>query len=801
MQKALLIAEKPDLMRKIQAVYEKYIGNLTYKIVFAAQRGHLVTLKLPHEIEEDRKNWKWENLPFHPEDHGGWQYKLCPDTGTSGKYMTTQERFEKIKEEIRSGNYDFVIHAGDPDQEGELLVRLVLEYVNNKLPVKRFWTNDLTEKHILKALKDLRDDDNDPVLQHLLDAAKARQHSDYRYGMNISEAATLRMQSRVACGRVKTPLLAIVVRRENEIRNFVPRTEYGVKAIYDKGFGGQLCGGVNDDEENDNLTWFDTKQEAADLINRLGNTAIIKSYKTERKETLPPKLFKLATLQIEAGKLGYNDRDTLKIIQGLYEKELLSYPRTDCEYLSSDEDFIGILRSLLPHAELAPFVKTVNKEAVSRVRKTKKWVNDKALEDAGHSAIRPTTKPATGLTEEESDIYMLVARRFVSIFLSPLVQDQTTVITDIDNKNFISRGKRLISKGYTELLKTEFKDQIIPELQENELLRVKEYELAEKTSVCPQRYTSPDLIAVCENPAKFLEDKSLKKLGKRLSIGTPATRSSIIRQLISVDHYLKEQKKGKKTYLIPTQKGEQIIENLADCAICKVDMTGYWEERLEMVRQGKLDLASLESEMRQNVDRMILEIRDAKMNPIKAPLRKEVGTCPNCGEKLIEGDKNIYCRGYKNGCKISLFKNINGARFTGDEFIQLLSGKVLEKKMKAKNSGRTYQQKVRWDAEECRLAFIQGQRRTQEQKKTEHKCPICDEPLYDAGAYLNCKACDFRLWKIASGVTLTEEDIDDLCTGMITRRVISGMTSKSGKTFSARIKIDTENKKTIYEFA
>ena len=235
---ALLIAEKPDLMRQIETVYNLHSDEIPYGVAFMSQRGHLIALKEPGEMDEDLKTWSWETLPIVPEEHGGWQYKVI-DEKKVGNYLTPKERYEMIRKELKSGRYDFVINAGDPDQEGQLLIWETLTKAGNTLPVKRFWTNDLTENAILTALKELRDD-SEPALRNLLDAAYGRQHSDYRFGMNVSRAATLKMNTKVACGRCETWIQAVVVKREEEIRNFRPETVYGLKAVYEGGFEGTL---------------------------------------------------------------------------------------------------------------------------------------------------------------------------------------------------------------------------------------------------------------------------------------------------------------------------------------------------------------------------------------------------------------------------------------------------------------------------------------------------------------------------------------------------------------------------------
>ena len=223
--KSLLIAEKPDLMRQIQEVYEDNKSSIPYSITFVSLRGHVLRLKNPDELDEEMKQWNWDNIPYFPDERDGWKYTVISEK-KEGKFLTLKERFEIVKKEVNSGNYDFIINAGDPDQEGQLLVKQVLHEIKNRLPVKRFWTNDLTESHVIDALVHLRDDDKDTMLINLTKAGYARQHLDYEFGINISRAASLKMNARVACGRVKTVILYIVCKREEEIANFKPKTVY-----------------------------------------------------------------------------------------------------------------------------------------------------------------------------------------------------------------------------------------------------------------------------------------------------------------------------------------------------------------------------------------------------------------------------------------------------------------------------------------------------------------------------------------------------------------------------------------------
>ena len=777
MEKALLIAEKPSLMREIEAVYKKHKGKLSYSIVFKSQRGHLVTLKLPSEIDEEQKEWGWDKLPFHPEDHGGWQYKVIQEKRV-GSNPTAYERFNDIKKELASGDYDFVINAGDPDQEGELLIRTVLEKAGNKLPIKRFWTNDLTENAVLTALQDLKEDDTDSFFINLYAAAKARQHSDYRLGMNGSQAATLKMGGRVAVGRVKTPIQAIICKREEEIRNFKPHTVYGVVSNYSEGFTGSLfdVSSENSEKETDEdkkngVIWFETKKEAEDLIASLSKTGTVVSFDKKRTETFAPKLYKLATLQIDAGKIGYNDAKTLEIIQGLYEKKLLSYPRTDCEYVSSKENFNAIVKSAMAVTDLIPYIRTITQEAVDKVRATKKWVNDAALKDAGHSAIIPTSnKPDfSALSKAEQDIYTLVCKRLVAIFMPPLVQEKTKLVADIDGHTFKSNGKTLVDAGYTKIFGTKFADMVIPPHKAGDVLNIETFDVSEKTSTCPKRYTSPDIIAVCENPAKFLDDPALKSLGKRLKIGTPATRSAIIRRLIDKDKYLAEKKEKNTVYIVPTPNGETIINNLGSCELCKVDLTGIWEEKLEDIRQGKMSLDAFDNEMKTNVEDLIDYIKGLTVKTVTSGGRKSytvIGTCPKCGKELIESEKGYSCRGYKDGCQTKLWKQKWGATFSKDDFLTLIENKTIKKPITI--AGETKMREMTYDWTTFDIIPV-GTTWSVAAKTS------AGNDVEESDSFYRCLKENWQINKVICGAEITPEDLNTLFSG---KQIVKNMSKE-----------------------
>lgn len=794
MARALLIAEKPSQRRIIESVYLKHRARFTDDITFVEQRGHLVTLKLPDEICSGTRAG-WDSLPFAPEEHGGWQYKVIEEKKT-GNYKTAGERYRIIKNELHGGRYDYVIHAGDPDQEGELLVNLVLSFAGNRLPVKRFWTNDLTENAVLDALLNLRDEASDPLLRNLLDAAYVRQHSDYRFGMNLSRAASIRMNGRAALGRVKTPVLSIVCEREEAVRNFVPSTHYGIKAVYGDG----NCGIMHENsvlpEEGENfgtMAVFETRQEAEQKINSLAGKAVVKKYTEKTVNTKPPKLFKLSSIQVEAGKMGYSADTVLSAIQSLYDQGFLSYPRTGCELLSSRENFRAFLDSAASVPELVPYISAITDNDIARIKADKKWVDDRAIQDEGHTALRPTESVPciSRMTPVEKDIYTAICRRFVSIFLPPLVQTKKHMEAEVDGNVFISSATQTVNPGYTDIYQTKLPSSDMPLYATGDFLPVASYEITEHKAVCPCRFTSADLVAACENPARYLDDMSLKSLGKRLKIGTDATRTAIINTLLEKDGYLKTEKKGKKEYIVPTEKGTAIIKNLRGCAITKVDMTGCWEEKLDLVRHGKLSRDTLEEEMKTEVARMVEEIKNRPMSPLPGEPRT-VGTCPLCGRPVISGKKSFFCSGFRDGCTFGLPASILGASLTRDDFRVLVNGGSIEKLLK--KDGKQWTQKMKLD-EKHALAFEE-----EERVETPYTCPVCRKMLYRVKRGYLCSghdrnrenSCRFFLPFEIAGKKLSQNSMDDLLAGKQTETV-KGFMSKKGKKFDAALAVRDGN--------
>lgn len=729
MSRALLIAEKPSLMLEIRNVYNKHKKDIPYQIDFLAQHGHTMEMLNPDELDTSLKKWDWATLPIYPEDYGGYQYKVKSDS---------KDIVKDIKEAINSGEYDFIIHAGDPDQEGELLVNLTLEHLRNTLPVKRFWSNDLTEEKVLAALQNLKDD-SDPMMQRMLESARTRQQWDWIFGMNLSRAGTLQMGETVNMGRVMTVLLSIVAKREEEIKNFVPKTVYGVDANYTKGFSGKHVALYNvetDPTKPQRLeyrqVWLDTKQEADTVKNSLAMQGVVSDVKVTHKKESAPKQFKLSTAQMVAGKSGIDDATTLSTIQGLYENKYMSYPRTDCEFLSSNEDFEGILNGLASIPEFTGYINRITNSDIQAVRNNKMYCNDKKLESSGHSALIPTKNVPnlTELSNTEKFIYLMIARRFIAMFLPQMEKDIQEIIVDVQSndgiKQFRSTNTVITNLGYAEIFKAQMKEngmstdednKSMPSVQKGELLDVNSYETTESTSKPPKRFTSPDLIGVCENPAKYLNDQELKRLGKQLSIGTPATRSSIIEKLYtpqkqackkSKGQYgtgqLQKIKEGKQEVLVPSELGQKIYDYIKGLLITKVDMTARWEEGQEKIRNGEISRSDLDKDLEQDFEQMMKELkekpalpREYKSTASKYGDNRTRFTCPLCGEgTLRKFDWGLSCSEHKkddpNSCNYVLWKKQYGKELTEKQLMQLLDdGKTGKIKFHSAKTGKDYE--------------------------------------------------------------------------------------------------------------
>lgn len=797
-KKALLIAEKPSFMRDIQKAYNHIAGRLPYEITFVAQVGHLVELLDPVELNPIYKSWDVDLLPIDPDKEDGWKYKVK---------RSVRDVYKNIEKEVKSGKYDVIIHAGDADQEGELLIRLVLNKIGNTLPVLRFWANKTTQQGLEEAFDNLKDD-NSEWFNNLYQSGLLRQQTDWLFGMNGSRAIASRIyagrDNKIAAGRVMTWIQTAIVDREDEIKNFIPKTTYGVKVTYTNTMEGNLYEipeNVSDDEkssENVGTIYFENIKDAENLINSLGNAGTVKKINKIKTTTYAPSLYKLAKLQEDGSKLGFSADRTLEIVQQLYEKHLLSYPRTDCEVLSSTEDF----RAIISSAAAVPGLNSAATFAsgrISEVISNSKYVNDKELAKHGHSALVPTdeTPDFSTLDPDEQAIYTLVAKRFLAIFQPPLIQNKVTILTDIDGHIFRTTGKTVVDPGYTTFTGEKIADKTLPIVNEGETLLIASKNTVEKTTTCPKRFTDGTLIAAMENPSKYLADKTIKESVKDLSIGTSATRGAIIKKVID-DKYV-ERKKG---YLYPTDFGSFMIHTIRGISLCKIDITGQWEQILMKVRQGEITSEVANAYLKGQLNELIHDIKNInKVTYGNSTIeRKEIMKCPCCGKPLMMGPVNYYCSGYRDGCKCSLNKKFLEAQFTEEDAIALFSGKIIEKTLAKHGDGgkiKSWKQKLKYNFSEGKLDFV-----TAPEELTKFTCPNCKENLYKQGKKIFCKSCNFKAGTEIASRQLEDEEINEILTQGITQKKLSNFYSPNkNKYFSARVGLKKENNQAIsFEF-
>lgn len=794
MAKALLIAEKPSLMNEIYNVYKK--TSMTDTIDFISFAGHTMTLCEPGEYKKEwgEKKWTWDMVPIIPTT---FKYKVA-----KGK----EKLFNDIKNKINTGSYDYLINACDPDREGQTIFQYVIDFLGCKLPVKRFWSNDLTEGPIRNALTHLRDS-SEPFLKNLTEESKSRAQFDWLIGMNLTVASSLQMHGTSKVGRVKSPTLKIVVDREKEIRGFVSTTSYELEGV----FG--AYSGVYFDTEG--IVRFKDKKDADKIIDDLSNDSIVDSVEKKTESTNAPQLFNLNTLQKEAGRLyGFKADDVLALAQSLYEKKYLTYPRSDNQYVSTEiaDTFGKRLIAVSNITDLAIIAKAVIADTAiqAKISKNKSYVDNAKMAESGHFAIIPTTDKAdiAKLSTNERTLYDLVCRRFLAIFLPPMKVSKTTVVTNSNDYLFRTTGKIMLDKGYTILYKMASTDVLLPPLKKGDKVALTETKINDKVSTPPKRYTSATLVDVLTNPVKFLIDNGLKDVIKESKgIGTTATRSGIINELIK-NEYIEEKKSGKQTYLFATDKGINIIDNLKDKDIVSVDMTGIWEEKLSDVGSGKLASADFRKQMIEYVLKSIDDIKSSTMANIQysSSSSEVLGKCPKCNKNVLEGKDYYKCESYKKDCDFILGKTYLGAKISKADIKKILNGEQTREisfsKQNQDGTTKKWKTKLEYNKTEKRISFASNQGYTASSTGgtvSSLKCPKCGKPLKITDKWMMCSEyknpCDFILSRDFFQANITEKDIEKL---LKNETIEKTFVWKSGKSSKAKLKLEDHKYKLIF---
>ena len=656
MARTLVVAEKPSVARDLastlpgsfkQSKDKTHLEGEDYTVTWAV--GHLVGLAPPDEYDPKLKKWRFADLPILPDD-----FKLIPNDERAGKQLRAIHRL------MADADVDLIVNACDAGREGELIFAYLYDLAPVQKPVQRLWLSSMTKAAIREAFEHLRPAEE---LKSLEEAARSRSEADWLVGMNATRAASVRLRAAfdgaVSLGRVQTPTLALVARREEEIRNFVPEPYWLVEARFEadaeRGYTGRYLGGKRLPNEDEAQAVVDAVRDQAGEITKLD--------KSEQREQ-PQLLYDLTSLQRHANSLyGFSARRTLGAAQRLYEEhKALTYPRTNSRFLTGDmvaeikptTEYIG---RNAQYEAASKYVLSLDSLPLGRV------VNDAKVQD--HHAIIPTNSEhnLSKMGADELKVYDLVTKRFLAIFHPEAVFERTRVETTVREQIFRTAGRRLIEAGwravYGELSEQDRSDddsggdQLLPRLEQGEGVQTREVEWMRKETQPPRRYSDASLLGAMETAGKEIDDAELREAMKDSGIGTPATRASIIERLVDVGYIERD---GRA--LVATEKGIQVIRLLGEHKLTSPELTGNWERRLRLIEHGEDTRPAFMDDIKKFTTETVQELDKLKGVQIE---RAKLGPCPVCGREISENRKGYSCWSREDpGCGFVIWKKKAG---------------------------------------------------------------------------------------------------------------------------------------------
>lgn len=617
MSKTLVLAEKPSVGRDLAKVLKctqnkgSYIEGNKYVVTWAM--GHLVGLMDPEGYDKRYKEWSMDTLPMLPKNM---KLTVLKKTG---------KQFNEVKKQMNRNDISDIIIATDAGREGELVARWIIEKAGVKKPLKRLWISSQTNKAILDGFKNLK---NAKDYENLYKAAVCRAEADWLIGLNVTRALTCKYNAQLSAGRVQSPTLSMIVKREEEIKNFKPSDYYNINAKA-KGF---TLNYVN--SKGNNAIY--SEETANSIVSKCkGRDGEVVEVNKSNKKKYSPELYDLTELQRDANKIwGYSAKQTLNLMQRLYENhKLLTYPRTDSRYITTDVvATIPERLKAIGTGEYRAYAERLIKEGV---KGNSRFVNNAKVSD--HHAIIPTEEKGSlaNLSTDESHIYNLVVKRFLSVLLPAYEYEQTTVKVDINGETFTAKGNITKSKGWKKLYEKDNLDDgeknvELPSINKGDTLAISSVDYVKKQTTPPARFNEATLLSAMENPHKYINiDKdSAKTLNETGGLGTVATRADIIEKLFN--SFVIE-KQGKD--IVPTSKGKQLIE-LVPKELKSPLLTARWEKRLEEIAGGKADSHQFVKEMKNYA---IALIEDVKGGNAKFHHDNQTGKkCPECGKYMLE---------------------------------------------------------------------------------------------------------------------------------------------------------------------
>lgn len=694
------IAEKPSVARDIAHVIgattprDGYIEGNGYQVTWTF--GHLCTLKEPNDYSNNWKRWSLGALPMIPSRFG---IKLIEDNGIKKQFATIEKLMNAADE---------IINCGDAGQEGELIQRWVMQKTGARCPVKRLWISSLTEEAIREGFSNLKDQKE---YEPLYLAGLSRAIGDWILGMNATRLYTLKYGNKqvLSIGRVQTPTLALIVNRQKEIENFVPRQSWVLSTLYrETKFSAIARDEEAEAEEQAEIQEaasqgktlkakgpiyrqieYATEEEGINILKAIENNpfAVLSVAKKSGIET-PPRLYDLTSLQVDCNKkFGFSADITLQLIQSLYEKKFTTYPRVDTTFLSDDiyAKCPGIMNGLYKttFAGEAPYAELVKPLGGTALKKSKKVFDSSKVTD--HHAIIPTGVPPQGLTDMEKQVFDLVARAFIAAFYPDCKFETTTVIGEVKSEEipstlFKTTGKVIKEEGWKAIFKknTDVSDDDNQQETESTLPQFIKGEsgphipsLAEKWTQPPKPYTEATLLRAMETAGKFIDNDELREAMKENGIGRPSTRAAIIETLFKRKYIRKERKN-----LIATPTGVELIDLIHEELLKSPELTGIWEKKLRDIEHKSYDASTFVDELKQQITdivntvmsdnnnrriSVVEEVREEKKTKSKASPRKKAApktskikegdVCPVCGKgHVIRGKSSFGCSEWKEGC-------------------------------------------------------------------------------------------------------------------------------------------------------
>ena len=608
------IAEKPSVAKDIAKVLganqskDGYMEGNGYQVTWTF--GHLCELKEPHEYNQQWKYWSLGSLPMIPPRFG---IRLKQDKGVEHQFKVITSLMQ---------NADSIINCGDAGQEGELIQRWVMQLAGAKCPVQRLWISSLTEEAIREGFQNLKDQSH---YQSLYEAGLMRAIGDWTLGMNATRLYTLKYRSNdrsqganqvLSIGRVQTPTLALIVRRQQEIENFVPTTYWVLTTLYrDTVFNVVMEEEEKEDSQAEKQEQaktkektpkgFKTREEGEAVLEKIKDLPFtVKKIEKKKGKEAPPRLFDLTSLQVECNKkFGYSADQTLQLVQSLYEKKVSTYPRVDTTFLPDDvyPKCGQIMNGLKDYFHLMDRIKG------QKLRKDKKFFDNSKVTD--HHAIIPTGQPAIGLTEAEKKVFDLIARRFIGIFYPDCLFETTTITGEVGDIAFRATGKHITDPAWKILWSTNSdsadtpaEEKLLPEFVKGES-GPHVPDLAEKQTTPPKPYTEATLLRAMETAGKMVEDEELRDALKENGIGRPSTRAAIIETLFRRRYIRKE-----RTSLWATPTGVELIGIIHEELLKSAELTGIWERKLRQIEQRQYDAHQFLAELKQMVTDVVMEV-------------------------------------------------------------------------------------------------------------------------------------------------------------------------------------------------